>query len=448
MESSDEQFQKLPPSNVDAEMCFNASAILDPKYLDQFSGMLRKEMFYSPDCAIIFECLSDLRRRSMPIDAVILRDELTKRKLLEEVGGTKYIRDVLEAVPSAAHAPHYAGIIIQAYKRRRLIEIGNEMLRDAYGGNGADADELVTKHASQIAGMITDSQVATFRQLGEATFEVMDRMNKPNRQTIIPTGIGPLDAKIGGVGEGEMCIVAGFMSVGKSTFARTIMRRLSRLKIPVGLISVEESEQKIAANILSAESDVINNRIRKGVLDDAEVERVYDGFLGSVNYPAYIATQCFDIDAVRSVAMRMKAAVGVKVILIDYLQKIKGPGRDRYQIVTNLSLEISRMFKELKVAGYALCQLNREGLKRDDHRPRLGDLKESGQLDQDADMVLMLHREDFYHLDAAAEPSYNPTGLLEVIVAKSRDGERGHIIKLQSNLRYQRFDDYLDVPMF
>lgn len=437
-----QQFDRLPPSDIEAEFCTLGSMMLGNE-IDhaEITNIVGRDEFYQADHQIIFDVICDLRRKGSKVDAVILRSELDRRQLLEEIGGTSYLGTILASVPSAAHGVHYAKIVHEKATLRAMISFGNDILRRAYGASRDDiADEMVQEGIAELTGMLERGRGTEIHKLGDVLLETYEQIEAGGAQTV-SFGFSDMDLQSGGgIGVGEMIVIAARPSMGKSTLIKQIALRSAMNGVPVGIISLEEGRFKMGRNILSSECRIENQKLRNSrTLNKDDWAKLADGVARLNGLEIYIVDNKRRLSDIKSAAAIMVARHGVKMIIIDYLQRIKGVGgTSKYEQVSNTSTEISDMFKELGVAGIAVAQLNRAVENRDDKRPLMADLRDSGQIEQDADGVLFLHREDYYHLD---ETGYEPTSLAEVIFAKYRDGVRGKTVKLQSDLRFQTFTD-------
>lgn len=437
LHSSDKLMRDMPPHSVEAEMCLLASMMLDHAFARQVIPTLNAKSFFLTDHVIVFDAIKVIIEAGRPIDAIILRDELKKSDQLDGIGGGRYIGDILATVPSAAHGPEYAARVREHAARRAIIEAADSATRRAYSGDtdaAALAGELENA-ASAIMASRTSGDVIGFAEAIERAYDAIDK----GVGEVIRTGLDALDAVITGIGCGETVIVAARPSMGKSTLARTIAKNVARDGSPVGLISLEESPAKIARNALASESMVDNHKIRAGNLAREEWDALAEAVTKLQRLPIFISRNARTVDEIRAVASTMKQKHGCKMIMIDHLSRVRAPGKSIYEVTTNASGAISDLIKDLHVAGIVLCQLNRGPEHRDDPRPSMSDLRDSGAIEQDADGILLLHREDYFH---TGKPNYIATGIAEIIIAKWRDGMRGKTVKVKSDLRYQRFLDF------
>jgi len=432
-----EDFSKLPPHDLDAEQALIGSIILDPTILDQMGTTVAPESFFLADYEIIYRTVSDLwKHRREGIDAVTIRAELIKRGQLDEVGGTTALAQAMQSVPTATNWHHYAEIVRDRATLRSIIKIANVAQRACYGAAQGDSGQLAQKLLGQVSDLVKSATKGDIVKIESVILDVISAMESPE-SPVMATGFADIDAIIGGVAMGEQVIIGARPSMGKSTFCRQLALKLAMAGVPVGFIALEENAAKIGRNLISSIAEVDNHKIRKpDAITGDERNRVYDSANKFNNMPLWINDRVRRLDDIRAQAGVMKARHQVKVIIIDHLAKVRAPGNTDYERVSNASAGISDLIKDLDVIGYVACQLNRALNSREDKRPGMSDLRGSGEIEQNADQVWFLHREDYYHI---TEPDYQATRELEVIIAKNRDGKRGDTVFMRSELHFQRF---------
>lgn len=433
------QFDKMPPASHEAECCFLASLMLEPEHIPEFSQAVPQESFFSADHEIIYEVIVSYYSNHKALNTVLIREELNRRGLLADVGGTAAIGEIICMVPSAAHVKHYAEIILEKWRLRRLIKQANRLLRAAYAPSREDQSVEMARDVAgkltEIASGGTDRDVQLIGDVAQEVYRQIGASESP----LMPFGIRDLDKATGGTGSGEMIVIGARPSMGKSILAKQLGIRSAQAGIPTLLVSLEEGVLKIGRNLLSSTSSVENNLIRSGQMDEAEWAAVAVGVQALCGIPLYITQKHRKVSDIYGVVHAMKAKYGIRRVIIDYLQRIPGlPGKDRFEKVTNASLFLSELSKEADVNLIVLSQLSRALSTRDDKRPTMTDLRESGQIEQDADGILLLHREDYYHSE---DRKYSPTEIAELKIEKFRDGVRGGVIHMASRMKYQRFDD-------
>lgn len=427
-------FDKLPPHSVDAEMCVLASMMLDKQFAEQVLSILDSESFYLTDHKVIFEAIRGLTVESRPVDAIILRDELKRMGEIDRMGGAAYIAQILSTVPSAVHGMEYAQRVREKAALRNIISIADTATRAALA-ESSDSVLIASQlrdGASEVLSQGNGENLITFDEIIEEAYHQLDGHGSET----VKTGFDDLDEITGGIGRGEMVVVAARPSMGKSTFARSLATNVAGGGVPVGFISLEESPLKIGRNILSAYSGVENHLLRKpDQLHEQNWADLGKAAVRAKKLPIILSRSARTIDEVRSTAFEMRAKHDIKLLIIDYLGRIRAPGKSIYEQVTAASGAISDLIKDLQIAGVVLCQLNRAVEQQEVIRPSMIHLRDSGAIEQDADGVLLLHREDYYR---AAQEGYQPNGIVEVIIAKWRDGERGATVKLNAELSRQR----------
>ncbi len=432
------QFDRLPPSSVESEVCMLGSMMLDKEAIGIVIAIVERDAIYQADHQIIFDVIVKLYEENRPIDAVILRGELSKRGLLEEIGGTAYIGQIVSSVPSAGHAAQYANVVREKYLLRQYIAHANKILRDAYGPSDQNADEMGQGIATQLASIVSTSKSSTGHKLIDVAQDVYEQMEREQNERIF-LGIKTLDEAGLSVGLGETVILAARPSMGKSLLAKQIAVEVA-LKHPVILVSTEERRDKIVRNVFANLASIDNHRIRDGKksLTAADWQALAGTLADIARRNLIIVDDAFHIRRICTLVPALVAKHKARMVIIDHMHRIRSDDKNPYERVTSISLALSTLMKEAQVAGIVLAQLNREAPKRDDKRPTITDLRESGSIEQDADAILFLHREDYYHLD---DRNYIPNREAEIIVAKFRDGIRGNVFKLRSNLAMQRFED-------
>ncbi len=439
-------FDRLPPHAVEAEMSLLGAMILDSRVIGDVVQILTgADDFYQPRHAVVYQALVQLYDQNNPIDLVQLQQALTDRQALDDVGGIDYLVELAESVPAATSAPYYAKIVRDKATLRRLIEAAGDILQRAYTSADEAADQvdsaereifrLAEGHASAEAGALGELLQETFAQL---------EAREGQHITGIETGFFELDEITTGLQKGEMVIVAARPSMGKTAFALNIAEHVAATnKQPVVVFSLEMSRQQLAQRLLCSRSGVDAQRVRRNMLSGDEYERLAMTVGELAEAPLFIDdTPGLSLLQLRARARRLAARHDIKLVVVDYLQLMSSPGAEsRQQEVSELSRGIKALARELNVPVICLSQLNRAAESREGHRPRMSDLRESGSIEQDADVVMMLHREEYYHSDpnwAAENP--DKVGVAEVIMAKQRNGPTG-TIKLQFNGKSTRFNN-------
>ena len=419
------QFERLPPHSIDSEMCLLAAMMLDKEMIGQVIQIVDREAFFQADHQIIYDVLVKLYEQNRPIDAVILREELLKRQLLEEVGGIQYLAQILSTVPSAAHGAHYAGIVREKALLRQLIAASNDTLRDAYAPH-EQADVVLDraeKRVFEIAQKKVSGQIVAMEEVLHEVFEMIENRG----QRGIESGFYDLDDMLNGLQKGEMIIVAARPSMGKTALAMNMIEHIAADNLlPCAVFSLEMSKQQLAQRMLCSRGDIDAHKLRKGLLQSEEYQHLANVVGELAKAPIWVDdSPGLTVLELRAKARRLKLQHDIKCIMVDYMQLMDNPGPDsRQQQISEISRGIKAVAREIGVPVICLSQLNRQSEGRDGHRPRMSDLRESGSIEQDADVVMLLHREDYYHL---GEENFIPTNEAEIIVAKQRNGPTGTV---------------------
>lgn len=422
--SENSGFDKLPPHSIEAEQCLLASMMLDRELVGQVVATVSADAFYQADHQIIFRCLLTLYEENRPIDAVILREDLIKHGQLDEVGGTAYLADILNTVPSAANGLHYAAIVRDKFLLRQIISASNEALRDAYAPH--DSVEVIVDRAEKRIFEIANKRVAgASTHLGEIAMEVYEMLEGTGRKGL-PTGFYELDDMLNGLQGGEMIIVAARPSMGKTAIAMNIVEAVAGANHGVAVFSLEMSKQQLAQRLMCSRAQIDAQRVRKGVISTPEFQKLAMMVNEMNKLPIWVDdSPGLTILELRAKARRLHEQHQIKMIMIDYMQLMDNPGvESRQQQISEISRGIKAVARELNVPVIALSQLNRASEGRDGHRPRMSDLRESGSIEQDADVIMLLHREDYYRMQ---EPDFVADNIAEVIVAKQRNGPTGTV---------------------
>ncbi|MBL8747186.1 MAG: replicative DNA helicase [Phycisphaerae bacterium] len=456
-------FDRLPPHSLEAEMSLLGSMILDHKVVGEVIGIVPSgDYLFSASHAAIFDCLVknyDVHRSG---DLVQLMEALRDRQVLDEVGGQDYLLQLAESVPSAVNAPHYARIVRDKAQLRRLIDAAGQMLYDAY--HSADATEggarEILDKAEQLIFQIAEQSIGIdsekLEELLEQALDMLDALHRSG-QTItgLATGFYDLDEMTSGLQKGEMIIVAARPSMGKTAFALNLAEQIAfggsphnekGPATPIGFFSMEMSKQAIVQRLLSAHSGVDSHKMRRNILSQDDFRQLAHSCGKLSEAPIFIDdTPGLTVMMTRAKARRMVAQHQVRCIIVDYLQLMSAPNaakESRQAEVSTISRGMKALARELNIPIICLAQLNRQAEQREGNRPRMADLRESGSLEQDADVIMLLHREEYYHLQSPTWAEENPdkVGIAEVIIAKQRNGPTG-TVELRWNASTTRFQN-------
>lgn len=448
-------FDKQPPQSPEAEMALLGSIILDPKVTGDVLHLVTSgRAFYAEAHSAIFDALLAAYDRHEAGDLVQLADALKDAGVLDQIGGVEYLVQLAESVPSAVNAPYYAKIVADKAKLRDLIDAASQILYDAYhaGELGPDgAREVLDVAEQQIFEIAQSSDSTDPQRLSELLHEAMELLeaNQGVGVTGVGTGFHELDQMLSGFQRGEMIIIAARPSMGKTALALNLAEGIAMQgdngkPCPVAVFSMEMSKQSVTQRLIAARSGVDSHRLRTGQLHEEHYRQIVRACGELAEAPIYIDdTPAMTILQMRSRARRLVAQHGVKCVMIDYLQLMSSPGaaRESRQVeVSTISRGVKALARELNIPVVCLAQLNRGAEQREGHRPRMSDLRESGSIEQDADVIMLLHREAYYHMNDPAwfEENEGKENLAELIIAKQRNGPTG-VARLEWDSATTRF---------
>lgn len=437
------QFDRLPPHDIEAEQCTIASMIMATTR-DEFEKTrrgLHRDHFYQTDHQIYFDALCRLRDEGGKADATMIRAELIRVGLYEDCGGFKYLAQLCDTVPGAALGPHYAAIVREHFVIRSCIALSNEVIRECYAHPRRVAGDIAAAAVRELSSLATTGEADRIIKLSEAIENVITRITDKSRAARIATEITALDDIVGGVPIGKFTMIAGRPGMGKSLLLKQILRNVAQ-HTSVGVVTIEEDNEKIAENSLSAESGIENNKIVRGELAQEEWTEVTNAQIRLDNLPFFIADRPTTLAEVETAITALAVQHKCKVIGLDFIQCVDANEQNENREITLVSRAIKACFKRLGVAGVACVQLNRGPAQGDGRRPTLKDLRGSGSLEQDGDLILMLHSEDYYRRERG---DGNRDGKLEVIIAKNKDGPLADV-PLKLDLRTQSVSEWEDQP--
>jgi len=440
-----QKINKLPPQNIEAEISVLGSLMMDKSAILKVVDFLEPEDFYYPKHQKIFKAAVDLYRSSQPIDLITLTGRLKELNIFKEVGGASYLASLVEEVPTSLHIENYAKIVKKKRILRDLIDVASKIMELGY--NESDEIENIVDEAEKMVFAISQkSAQKDFVHVETLLKEAFERIDKIHSgQDVlrgIPTGFTDLDAILAGLQKSDMIILASRPSFGKTTLALDIVRNASlRYKIPVGIFSLEMSKDQIVDRLLASEADVSLWKLRTGKLslkgESNDFIKLQGAFSALANADIFIDDSGANtITQMRAMARRLQAEKNIGLLIIDYLQLMRSPIKtdNRVQEISDISRSIKLMARELNIPTIAISQLSRAVEHRHDFRPRLSDLRESGSLEQDADVVMFIHREDKYKKDT------DKKNITEIIIAKHRNGPTGEV-KLYFNESSVRFEN-------
>ena len=429
------------PESLEAEAAVLGSMLLDPESIGLVVQKIRAEVFYRLEHQMMFDAIVALwEKNGNDFDLVLLRDELKKRNQLEEIGGPEYLAKIAEAVPSSANVEHYLQIVKEKQMLRELIAAAGEVMTDAFETSGDVGDKL--DRAEQKIFNVTQKKITgtaiVIKDLLTQAFEAIDK-REGHHVTGLPTGFAELDDLTCGLQNNEMIVIAGRPSMGKTSLAMSIVEHIGADNdIPVAIFSLEMSRQQLAERMLCSRARVDSQLVRKGMHSDTWYQELVNVAGELSKKPIYVDdTPGITPLELRGKARRLRTQHGIRCIFVDYLQLMSLGTRveSRQQEVSEMSRYLKALARELEIPVVVLSQLNRAPEGREDHRPRMSDLRESGSIEQDADVVVLLHREDYYRRD-----DEDRDNAAEIIIAKQRNGPTG-MVKLSFNSQFTRFDN-------
>jgi replicative DNA helicase len=429
------------PSNADAERTVLGAVLVDNAAFNSAAEILTRDDFYRESHRRIFDAMAGLAERSMPIDLVTLKDELTKGSALEAVGGAAYLASLVDGIPRIVNVEHWSRIIKEKSVLRNLIHAGNRIVQSAY--EAEDEAALILDRAEKSIFDIAERRIRAgfvgLHEIVKESFRTIDQLSQSKEVvTGLPTGFVDLDERTSGLQKGDLIIVAARPAMGKTSLCLNIAQNASlRTGETVGIFSLEMSKEQLVLRMLCADARIDAHRLRTGKLNEKDWARLAKA------YADLSASKIFIDDSamvtpleMRAKCRRLKAEHGLGLLIVDYLQLVTGSGRveNRQQEISSISRSLKGLAKELNVPVIALSQLSRAPEARTDKRPQLSDLRESGAIEQDADIVMFIYREEEY------KQSDENRGIAEIIIGKQRNGPTG-TLKLAFIKEFTRFEN-------
>lgn len=431
--------QKLPPQNIDAEMAVLGAILIDEKVVPEILEILDQGLFYREEHIAVFSSIVSLFDARKKIDILTVSDELRNKHQLDKVGGTAYLTTLADFVPTAANAVHYARIVREKGILRSLVSNATQIVDSVYRQE-EDVSVLLDK-AERLIFEISDKRVeggyVHIKEVIKDGIELIESLyHKKSHITGIPTGFVDLDIKTAGLQPGDLIIVAGRPSMGKSALVTSMAEYAAvEEKIPIAFFSLEMSREQLMQRFLCSQAKVGIHKLRTGFLAPSEWPILTSAAGKLSEAPIFIDdTPALNVFELRAKARRLKAHHNIQLVVVDYLQMMRGvyKGESRQQEISEISRALKTLAKEINVPLIAVSQLSRAVEARQDHRPQLSDLRESGAIEQDADLVILLLREEYYN------PTPEKKGTAEVIIAKQRNGPVGSV-ELGFIKEYMRF---------
>lgn len=420
---------KIPPSDIEAEQAVLGSMLTDKDAVVAAIEVLKAEDFYREDNKTIYTAILSLYNRAEPIDIITLKAELTSMGKFDAIGGLEYLAELPEKVPTTANVEKYIKIVEEKSILRNLIKTANEMITLGYDPT-EDVEEIMDQAEKKIFDLSQSRNQKGYTPIKDVlieTFAGLEQLyNQKQHITGVPTGFADLDYKTAGLHNSDLVLIAARPSMGKTALALNIATNAAiKGKVPVAVFSLEMSKEQLVNRVLCSEAMVDSNKVRTGKLDEQDWTKLA-GALGPLSEAEmYIDdTPGISVMEIRAKCRKLKMEKNIGLVVIDYLQLIQGSnkrGGSREQEISEISRSLKILAKEINVPVIALSQLSRAPEQRPDHRPMLADLRESGAIEQDADIVMFLYRDDYYHEDSEKK------NIAEIILAKHRSGSTGTV---------------------
>lgn len=428
--SPQEDALKLPPQHIDAEQAVLGAMLISADAISDAAENLDARDFYRTSHQLIFQAMKDLYEQGQPVDIITTTAALqAKEGMLESVGGAQYIASLAGALPTARNVSNYATIVSEKALLRRIISTATDLASAGYSGE-SPASEVLADAERKILELSQNQRVRDFTHISdilEGTFDRIEQLyESEGKLTGVPTGYSELDRMTSGFQRSDLIIIAARPSVGKTAFILNISQNIAvRAGLPVAIFSLEMSKDQLVQRMLCAEAYIDGHKLRNGRLDDDDWPKLSMGVSTLSNAPIYIDdSPGITVSEMRSKLRRLKMESGLGFVAIDYLQLIhgrKGSGDNRQQEISEISRTLKQLARELEVPVVALAQLSRSVEQRQDKRPMLSDIRESGSIEQDADIVAFLYRDDYY------DPESERKNIVEVLIAKQRNGPTGKV---------------------
>ena len=435
---------KVPPQNIEAEQSVLGSILLENEALSKALEVLKPEDFYYEAHRQIFQSMIDLYNRNEPSDLITITEILTQKNKIEEIGGASYLADLTEKIPTSANIEYYAKITKEKAVLRKLIYSATEITSKAFqaGENVASILDFSEKTIFAISQYQIRPSFYPLKDIITSSFKKIEELyEKKQLITGVPTGFTDLDAITSGFQPSDLIIVAGRPSMGKTALCLNIAQHAAyEAQIPAAIFSLEMSKEQLAIRMLCSEARVDNHKLRSGFIADSEWGKLSMGAGKLADTKIFIDdTPGITVLEMRAKARRMKSEHGLGLIIIDYLQLMSSAQHrsdNREQEISEISRSFKSLAKELNVPVVALSQLNRMVESRADKKPQMSDLRESGAIEQDADVILFIYRDEVYHKD-----SEESKGKADIIIGKQRNGPTGEVHLTFIN-EYTRFENY------
>lgn len=419
---------RIPPQNLEAEQSVIGSMLLDKEVIPVITELLKSEDFYREDHKEIYEAIMDLFNNAEPIDLITVSEQLKLRSSLDNVGGLGYLTSIANAVPTTANAKHYAKIVEEKSILRKLIKVSSDIVNMGYEASD-EVNYVLDKAEKNIFDILQKRSAQGFFPIKDVLVDAFNKLeelyNNKGHVTGIPSRFVDLDYKTAGFQNSDLILIAARPAMGKTALALNIAQNVAIYsQIPVAVFSLEMSKEQLVNRMLCSEAMVDSQRMRTGKLEDDDWKKISKALGPLSEAPIFIdETPGTSIMEIRAKCRRLKLEKNLGLIVIDYLQLMQGRGKieNRQQEISEISRSLKILAKEINVPVITLSQLSRAAETRADHRPMLSDLRESGAIEQDADIVMFLYRDDYYN------PETEKKDIAELIIAKHRNGSTGTV---------------------
>ncbi|MCM1091447.1 MAG: replicative DNA helicase [Muribaculum sp.] len=420
--------KRILPHSVEAEQSVIGSMIMDSEAITVASGIITGEDFYSRQYGILFDTMIEMNEAGKPIDMVTLQNSLREKDVPPELSSLEFVRDLLAMLPTSANVKYYADIVYEKALLRKLIHLNEEIANTCYAGKES-LEVILEDTEKRMFQLLQRRESGDFVPVRQVVMNAMDRIESASKNkgsvTGVPTGFTDLDYRTAGLQPSDLVLIAARPSMGKTAFALNIAQYVAfKRNLPVVMFSLEMSKEQLVNRMFSLESSVDAQKLRTGQLNDQDWERLIEsaGVIGKSKL-VIDDTPGISVSELRSKCRKLKLEHGISMVIIDYLQLMSGSGRtdSRQQEISDISRALKSIARELNVPVVALSQLSRAVEQRPDHRPMLSDLRESGAIEQDADVVMFIYRDDYYNHDTDRK------GVSEIIIAKQRNGPIGTV---------------------
>ena len=421
--------KRVLPHSVEAEQSVIGSMLMDREAIISASEIITADDFYQHQYGVMFESMVELFNEGKPVDLVTLQNRLKEKDVPPEVSSLEFVRDIMATVPTSVNVKSYANIVREKAVLRRLIRVNEEIANTGYAGK-EKLEDILAHTEKAIFDLLQSRNSGEFVPIRQVALNVLEKIETASRSggtvTGIPTGFIDLDYKTSGMQPSDLVLLAARPSMGKTAFVLNLVDYIAvRKGLPCMVFSLEMSKEQLVNRMLAMESNVDSQKLRTGSLTDADWDAVVEG-IGIIGNSKLIIddTPGISITELRSKCRKMKLEYGLQMIIIDYLQLMTGSGKtsdNRQQEISEISRSLKALAREMNAPVIALSQLSRACETRQDHRPMLSDLRESGAIEQDADVVMFLYRDDYYNKDT------DKPNVAEVIIAKQRNGPIGTV---------------------